>query len=195
MFYAQPLKQESLLSKALGRIDDTDLLSTLEGDLINLTNSSIVAYGESPKNLTHTQSIARRVVATLNLGMESLMSADEPLAFPHGEEAAALGAALLRQWPLQDIFRHGYAAVQPLHQDAHRLISDPVIKIWVDQEHTADDYSQDRLDREFINALGAIRPLHSGYEALKPTETKAFESKEELREAVHRLNRIRERVG
>ena len=102
---------------------------------------------------------------------------------------------MLEQWPLQDIFKHGYAAVQTLRQNAHRLVSDPVIKTWLGQEHTADDYSEDRLDREFIHALCAVRPLHSGFEALKPTETKAFESKKEVRKASDRLNQIRERVG
>ena len=124
-----------------------------------------------------------------------MVAPDESSTWPENEPLASHGANALQQWPLQDIFRHGYQAVQNLRQDAHRLIKDPVIKSWLDQAHTADDYSQDRLDREFVDALCAMRPLYSGFDPLKPTEARAFRSKEEIRNASNRIDQIRARLG
>ena len=193
--YARPLAGDSLFAAALSKIENTKLLSTLESDLINLTNSAIVAYGESPKNFSHSQLIAARVVDTLNLGLECLVAADESFTWPEHEQLASHGAIALEQWPLQDIFRHGYQAVQSLRQDAHRLIQDPVIKTWLDQAHTADDYSQDRLDREFLDALCAMRPLYAGFDPLKPKDARAFRCKKEIRTASNRIDQIRDRIG
>ncbi len=192
--YAQPLTGETLLSRALASVDSPELLRDIERNLIYLTNSAVVAYGHSPRDLQTTQEIATRVIQTLCLGIEVLLSPEEPLAAPEGDEVASRAAGLFRSWPPQDIFRHGHRALSGLCRDAHQLAGDPILESWLNKSHKGDDYSQERMDREFLTALLAHRPLYAGREPLRPEKTKAFESQQELQDAHTRLNEIAERV-
>ena len=192
--YAQPLTGETLLSRALASVDSPELLQDIERNLIYLTNAAVIGYGESPRDLQTTQKIATRVIQTLCLGIEVLLSPDEPLAAPNEEEVAIRAAGLFRNWSPQDIFRHGHRAVSRLSHSAQQLADDPILENWLSQSHKDDDYSQDRQDREFLTALLAHRPLYAGREPLRPERAKAFESQQELEEAQIRLNEIAGRV-
>ena len=193
--YAEPLGGDSLLARAMARITDEKLLAGLEESLRYLCNAAIIAYGDSPNDIRRAAAIATRVRDTLCLGLEHLLSPEAPHAFPDGDGISADAATLLQTWPLSDIFRIAYGEVMQLARDAARLAEDPPVAQWLERSETeADDYSEDRRDREFIKALCSSRPLHGGYDVGDPTKRKAFADKRELAAAVERLDTIAARL-
>lgn len=194
--YASSLEMGTLLTRAMARIAEVSLLEAAESDLVYLINAAIIAYGEAPGDLAHVTVIAERVRDTVSLGLERLISPDGPLQFPDGDEAAEGAATMIRIWPLRDVFRHGHALVAGLQRSARALAEDPVIRHWIDTaDSEMDDYGPERLDRELMRALLEPRPLHGGYDRLRPELRKAFGSWRELREAERRLDAVAERFG
>jgi len=192
--YAQPLNSPSLVGRALQAVQSEELLSSIENDLIYLTNAAVIAYGQSPNDLKYTGEIATRVIHLLSLGLEVLLSEEHPLDHLKDPTIAHQAAGLLRKWPLQEIFRHGHRATEPLRREAHRLRNDPVVQSWLNLAPGDDDYSSDRLDREFLAALCSSRPLYAGRNPLSPSEAKAFETQVELLQAEERLNDLAGRL-
>jgi hypothetical protein len=188
--YAAPLLDKSLLSRALGRIDDEALIGQLERDFMNLVNLAVVAYGETPRDVAHIGDITTRVRDTVSLGIESLMTV---VADNDSDDDRA--AALVRTWSLTDLFRQGHQQSVALQRSAGTLAADPVVKAWLDKtESEADDYSQDKQDRAFVRGLLQIPPLLVSPDPLKTTASRAFASKNDIDSARTRLEAIRERV-
>jgi len=189
--YAASLTEATLLTRALGRISEPELLAAAESDLVYLINAAVIAYGEAPRDLRHVSDIAERVRDTVSLGLEVLMSGGEPLAFPDGDQAADDGATILRAWPLRDVFRHGHQAVTRLRAGTVALTEDPAVSEWLATVETeADDYNPERMDRELLRALLLPAPLHGGFDRLAPDRRKAFASLREIAEAEHRIDRL-----
>ncbi|MEE8410517.1 MAG: DUF6178 family protein [Myxococcota bacterium] len=193
--YAQPLTETSLLGRGLARIADQRLLEAIESDLAYLISAAIVAYGETPRDISHVTEFAARVRDTVSLGLEALASPDGPLRFPDGEQAASDAAATLDQWPMRLLFRHGHYQVTMVQKGAAALATDPIVAHWLQKTETEhDDYGQDRLDREFLRALLDDRPLHGGFDTLKPERRVAYATKQELVDAEERLDAIAKRL-
>ncbi len=192
--YAQPLLEGSLFTRTLAAVANPERLAALESDLVYLVNTAVVAYGEAPGDLTHVQQIATRVRDTVSLGLEVLLSQEAHVDDPESPAAITRGVELLDRAPVRHLFRLGHHQVVELAKSAHPLLTDPVFSAWLRAPMTErDDYSQDRLDREFIQALTAPRPLYGGYDKMHPERRKAFGSRTELKLAEARLDTIAER--
>jgi len=190
--YAAPLREGSLLSRALFCIVDAEETTRLERELIMLINTAVVGYGESPRHVEHVAEIAARVRDSLCLGLEALLRdvADEPVDL--GSDAAVKGAAaLLGEHSLVDIFRAAFREVAAVQVVARSLVADPVVTSWLERPaREGDDYSAERRDRAFLHALLAPRPLLSGFDAVRPEKVRAFASLSELAAARARLEAI-----
>jgi hypothetical protein len=194
--YAQPLQEGSLLTRALHTIQDTALLSQLESGLVYLINAAIIAYGESPRDLTHVALVAARVRDITSLGLEVLLNREAGVAAELAPHAVNEAAGLLARRNVRDLFRVGHHETVELQKAARALVADPVVSQWLTAPTTdRDDYTQDRLDRELLKALTEARPLYGGYEPLRPERRKAFGSRAELHAAETRLDAIANRVS
>jgi hypothetical protein len=185
--YAAPLRDKSLLARAMARVTDERLLSRLEEELVLLINGATVAYGESPRDLAHVTEIATRVRDTLSLGLEALISPNGPMAFPDGEAVADDAAKQLALWPMADLFRWGIQETLPLARLAQSAAAEPVIAHWLEQ-------TDDSLDRVFMKALLATPPLYAGFDLAAPRAVRAFGTKRELAEAMARLDALAKKL-
>ena len=184
--YAAPLLDRSLLSRALGGVTNEQLVAQLERDFLQLVNLAVVAFGESPREVAHIADITTRVRDTVSLGLESVAGADAPDA-----ELANLVTA----WSLVDLFRQGYQQVVPLQRRAGTMARDPVVAAWLQRVETeADDYSEDKRDRAFIQGLLHVPVMLAGTDPLKPKSGRAFASREEIAAAEQRLEALRRRI-
>ncbi len=192
--YAAPLSESSLLARALGRIGEPELLTTAESDLVYLINAAVIAFGEGPKDIGHVTDVAERVRDTVSLGLEVLIAGAEPLPFPEGEQAADRAAALLRTWPVREVFRHGHQVVAHLRTTAAALAEDPEVRAWLATVETdATDYGAERRDRELVRALLLPAPLYAGFDPIVPEKRKAFGSRQEVAAAEAALDRLARR--
>jgi hypothetical protein len=191
--YAAPLTQGCLFTRAMARSADHATLERLEGALVHLVNAAVVAYGDSPRDLSHLTEIAIRVRDTLSLGLEAVLSPDGPLAFPEGEAAAEKAAATLEAWPLIHLFQRGAAEVRPLHAAARALAADPVVAAWLNVTVPVDE-DPERLDRAFLRSLVGVRPLWSGFDPLRPTSTRAWGTKKDVAAARARFDALAARL-
>lgn len=194
--YASPLNTGGLLSLGLLGIEDKNVLSHLESNLIYLVNASVVAFEESPSNLDYTQAIAKRTIGLLNLGLEVLVGKGEPIVPERHHLFMDEVKELLQKWPLRDIFKYGYQETLRLHLAAKQLLEDPVMKIWAEKHQTElDEYSEEMCDREFVKALAKPRPLWAGWDRIHPTKTKGFGSLHDIEAALERLDKLAEQHG
>lgn len=191
--YASALAEASLVTRAMARIADPSVLDRLESELVYLVNAAVVAYGESPRDLSHVGDIAARVRDTLSLGLEVLLSPNVPISFADGEQVAERAAALLHAWPLMQLFQHGAHAVQPLGRAAATLAKDPVIAAWLNVGLHPDD-DPEAADRAFLRALVQPRPLLAGTERFKPTQARAFATQAAVVAAQQRLDVLATRL-
>jgi hypothetical protein len=186
---------DSLLTRGLSRISDAHAVERLERDLVYLMNHAVMAYGGSPRDMTHVTEVAARVRDTLSLGLEVMLSPNGPLDGPESDAVAARAGDLLLVWPLVDIFRHGIATASELGAAAKKLAKDPVVAAWLDATETEhDDYSEARRDRQFVRALLARPPQDSGFDVGRPERRRAFSSRTDLAAATVRLETIRQRI-
>jgi hypothetical protein len=189
--YAVPLVESSLLQQALALIDDKESLARLEQELVWVINSAIIAYGEKTKETRQIIEIAERVRDTLCLGLEALITKAEPDCSLDSPAAVARAAALLESWYLHDLFRQGFAATQPLQQEARQALREPKVLAWyelTDMEQSDD--TGDRLARAFFSALLGRHALHSGFDMAHPEATKAFACLVDVDVARLRLQRL-----
>jgi hypothetical protein len=192
--YAAPLAEPSLLGRALTFVSAAAEVGRLERELVLVINSAVIAYGEAPRDLAHIAAVAQRVRDTISLGLEMLMAAAEPAAAGSDDEARR-AAALLVDYPLADLFRHGHREVAALQRATKALAADPILRSWIDRATPeGDEYTDDRADRAFVRALLAARPLLSGIDPQQPEKARAFARREELAAAEARLDRIAKRL-
>ncbi len=193
--YAQPMSISSLLSGALERLSDDDLIAHLEESLQYLINHAIIAYGDSPRDVRHATRVATRVRDTVSLGIEALLSPSEPLPATLSESHVAAAAELLSRWSLFDLFRHGHAQVCAVQTQARALAEDPAIEAWrtapLDEQQ---DYGDERMRRELLNALLETPPLYAGFDLVRPAARRAYGSKRELEAALATLDEISETI-
>lgn len=183
--YASPLLDRSLLAVALGTLTDEKLVGQVERDFLNLVNLAIVAYDESPRDVTHVGETAQTVRDTVSLGLESLK--------PGSDEAAG---ALLQSWSLVDLYRQGHQQLVPLQKRAGTASNDPVFKAWLDKNvDEREDYTQDRADREFIQTLVQTPPRIAGENTVGSSKPRAFATFEDVDAARTRLEAIIARVS
>ncbi|HSI05617.1 MAG TPA: DUF6178 family protein [Myxococcota bacterium] len=184
--YAAPLLDRSLLSRALGAVGNEELVAQLERDFLQLVNLAVVAFGESPREVSHVADITTRVRDTLSVGLESLAGKDA---------ADAELANLLSAWSLVDLYRQGYQQAVPLQKRAGTLARDPVVAAWLQKVETeADDYSEDKRDRAFVQGLLHVPLMLAGTDALKPTSSRAFASREDIAAGEARLTALERRI-
>jgi hypothetical protein len=184
--YAAPLLDRSLLSRGLSALTDEPMVAQLERDFLHLVNLAVVAFGESPRSVAHITDITTRVRDTVSLGLASLLPKEA------GDEEIA---KQLTSWALVDLYRQGHQQVVPLQKRAGTMARDPVVAAWLQKVETeADDYSEDRRDRAFIQGLLHVPPMLAGTDPTKPTSGRSFATPDELREAEERLNAISARV-
>jgi len=193
--YAEPMSAASLLSRALAWLSDDDLLAHLEESLRYLINHAIIAYGDSPRDVRYATTVATRVRDTVSLGLEALLSPNEPLPAPESEAHANAAAELLSRWNLFDLFRHGHAQVRAVQAQARALAEDPAVEAWrTEPLDENQDYGDERMRRELLNALLETPPLYAGFDPLKPATRRAYGSKRELEAALAQLDEIAETV-
>ncbi len=184
--YAAPLLDRSLLSRGLSALDNEELIAQLERDFLQLVNLAVIAFGESPREVSNVADIARRVRDTVSLGLESATG-------PDASDAAL--ATLLTSWSLVDLFRQGYQESVPLQKRAGVMARDPVVAAWLQKVETeADDYSEDKRDRAFVQGLLHVPIMLAGTDALKPTSSRAFASREDVTMAERRLDALNKRL-
>lgn len=193
--YAKPLSENCLLARALAFITDPIVLSVIEEDLRNVINHAIIAYGGSPRNVQHAAAIAGRVRDILSLGLESCLSPEGPLEGIDSEDSAKAAGKVLEKWTVFNLFRRGHWEVLEMRKAVAPLLADPVITAWRNKGDTEQqDYGEERMDREFVNALLDDPPLRSGFAQLNPGEKRAFGSKAQLQEAIARAESIAEQL-
>ena len=189
--YAGPFIETTLLQQALSLIIDQDCLSRLEQEIVWTINSAIIAYGEKMQEIKQITDIAGRVRDTICLGLESLIHKKEPDCPLDGAEVAAKAADLLEVWYVSDLFRHGFAAVQGLQQEARKALGESLFQAWYElSDVNQSDESGDRLERAFVAALLGRHPLYSGFDPARPEEVKAFACLADIDTASVRLNRL-----
>ncbi|PLX48257.1 MAG: hypothetical protein C0613_11510 [Desulfobulbaceae bacterium] len=193
--YAGALVKESLLQEALSLITDGQCLARLEQEMVFVINGAITAYGEKTRDIEQINVIAERVRDTICLGLESLIVKEDPGSELDDTEAAAKAAALLEQWHVTDLFRHGFMATQGLRQAARQALQDPCLQAWYNlpDAEQADDGS-DRLERAFFAALLGRHALRSGFDLARPEAIKAFASLADVEVAGVRLKSLVERI-
>ncbi len=191
--YAGPLASTSLVTEALGRVTDVERLAQIEHEIVYLINAAIVAFGASPRDLRHAQSIAERVRDTLSLGLEVLLARVDPSVAAPSDASLSLAADLLTRTPTREVFRHGHAATVPLGRSARALVQDPVIGSWLEQSESEGPIAG-QLDRFFVHALTAHPLLHGGFDAAQPRRVKSFSSRAEVDGATARLDELAARL-
>lgn len=188
--YAAPLSETSLLQQALSLITDQDRLSRLEQEIVWAINSAIIAYGEKTENIEHITDIAERVRDTISLGLESLLTQQEPDWTPDST-AAAKASDLLDIWSITDLFRHGFAATLGLQREVQQALCEPGFHDWHNlPEMEQSDEPGDRLERAFVTALLGRHPLRSGFDLDKSENVKAFANLADINVAHVRLKRL-----
>ena len=189
--YAGPFIETTLLQQALSLITDQDSLSRLEQEIVWTINSAIIAYGEKTQEIKQITDIAGRVRDTICLGLEALIDKKNPDCPLDGAEAAAKAADLLEAWYVSDLFRHGYAAVQGLQQEARKALGESLFADWYElSDVNQSDESSDRLARAFVAALLGRHPLSSGFDPARPEELKAFACLADIDAASVRLKQL-----
>lgn len=191
--YAGPFTEASLLTEALARVTDAAQLEAIEHELVYMVNAALIAYGGSPRDLRHAESIAERVRDTVSLGLEVLLDLPRPMEGGPGESHVAGATALLLRWHVRELFRHGNNASRALGRSARALIADPVVARWLEQGD-ADAPVADQLDRAFVRALSGLPCLSGGFDPSRVTRIKAFGSRREIEEAEARLDHLAERL-
>ena len=188
--YAGPLSENSLLQQALSLITDLDRLSRLEQEIVWAINSAIIAYGEKTEDIEHITDIAERTRDTISLGLESLLTQQEPDS-QLDSAAAAKASDLLDVWSIIDLFRHGFAATLGLQQEVQQALREPGFHDWHNlPEMEQSDEPGDRLERTFVTALLGRHPLRSGFDLEKAENVKAFASLADINVAHVRLKRL-----
>ncbi len=183
--YAGPLLDTSLLAAAIGSLTNDALVAQLERDFLSLVNLAVVAYDESPRDVTHVGETAATVRDTVSLGLASLKP---------GSDADA--GKLLEVWSLVDLYRQGHQQLVPLQRRAGTAAADPVFKAWLDKpSDEREDYSQDRADRDFVNALLQTPPRIAGETTVGKSPARAIATIDDLKLATDRLAAIIERVS
>jgi hypothetical protein len=173
--YAHALVDESLFVQAAGLVGDAHVVERVEHELLNLINTAMVAYGESPRDLQHAAFVAERVRDTLSLGLEKLVERRD----------AAAAAEALGQLPLFEIFKHGQQILLGLHAQAKSYIEK--LNPWLNAG-ASDDDDETRADKYFVNALLNLRGVvHAGYDLLDARKQKAFATFAEIKQAAERL--------
>ena len=189
--YAQLLGESNLLAQALALVTDGPDRTRLQQELVWTINTAVIAYGETPRDITHLIDIALRVRDTISLGLESLVTHDHPHR-PLSEAippATALG--LMRQWGMRDLFRHGYAATTTLQQETKQALHSPTVAAWYRlPEMEQSDEPDDRQDRAFFRALLGRPPLVGGYDPANADRVRAFASISDINLAQTRLGEI-----
>ncbi|HEX2574137.1 MAG TPA: DUF6178 family protein [Polyangia bacterium] len=145
---AESVGERGLLGQALAAIADAAELERLQAELMLLTNRVMSAEQIEPDDLEALPGVLRRVVATLDLGLEFLGRRGPDLV---GQAVAALGSVALVR-----IFRVGFSLTLKLRHAADTLSG----RGWV----TLVPGRLTLLDtplREILGALREPRPLYS----------------------------------
>lgn len=188
--YALPLSETTLLQQALSLITDQEFLSSLEQEIVWTINSAIIAYGEKTQDIKQITDIAERVRDTISLGLETLLTQQEPNCLLDNT-AAAKASELLNAWSIIDLFRHGFSAALDLKQKAQQALRDPRVQAWYNlSDAEQSDELADRLDRAFVSALLGRHPLRGGFDLANPREIKAFACLADINVAHVRLKRL-----
>lgn len=194
--YAQLLGESNLLVRALAKITDPAYLCRLEQEIVWCINTAIIAYGETPKDIEYVADIAMRVRDTISLGMESLLAKEQPERLVDSDIDDAKAVELMKDWSMQDLFRHGYAATAVLRDEVKKAMAVPQVKEWYDLlEMDQSDEPADRLDRAFVRALMARHPLVGGFDQAKEERVRAFATLADIKDSQARLKRLVARLS
>lgn len=194
--YAQILGESNLLVRALAKITDQVYLSRLEQEIVWSINTAVIAYGETPKDIEYVADIAMRVRDTISLGMESLIAKESPTQQGDSAIDDSKAVGLIKDWSMQDLFRHGFAATAALREDVKQAMALPQVHEWYEQlEMDQSDEPFDRLDRAFIRALLARHPLVGGYDQEDEETVRAFATIADIAAAQARLKRLVARLS
>lgn len=194
--YAGPLIKTTLLQQALSLITDQEALARLEQEIVWTINSAIIAYGEKTQDTQQIADIAKRVRDTISLGLESLLKKETNGGPLSDTEAAARASDLLDLWHVTDLFRHGFAAVQPLQQETQQALRNPAFQAWYDiPEMEQTDEPDDRLQRAFVAALFLRHPLQGGFDLVNGEKVKAFACLADIEAARIRLKQLVDHVS
>lgn len=194
--YAQIMGESNLLVRALAQVTDQAYLSRLEQEIVWTINTAVIAYGETPKDIEYVADIAMRVRDTISLGMESLIAQGETT--PPADSAIDDGKAvdLLKEWSMQDLFRHGFAATATLRHEIKQAMGLPQVHDWYELvEMDQSDEPFDRLDRAFVRGLLARQPLVGGYDQEDEETVRAFATLADIAAAQARLKRLIARLS
>jgi hypothetical protein len=193
--YAAPLSKNSLLQQALSLITDQERLSMFEQEIVWAINSAIIAYGEKKQDIDQITNIAERVRDTISLGLESLLTQQDPDCLLDDNTAAVKASELLDIWCITDLFRHGFSATMSLQREVHQALGDPRFQTWYNLPETEQsDEPEDRLERAFVAALLGRHPLRSGFDLEKAEQTGAFANLADINVAHFRLKRLIARI-
>lgn len=194
--YAGPLKETTLLQQALSLITDRECLSRIEREIVWTINSAIIAYGEKTKDTTQISDIAERVRDTICLGLEALLSKQNPDCLLEGAEAAAKASVLLEDLYITDLFRHGFATTHGLQQEVRQALQEPRFRAWYDlSDANQSDDPEDRMDRAFVVALLGRHPLQGGFDLAGGEAVKAFTCLADIAVAHVRLKHLVARIS
>lgn len=121
-FYSNAMiNSENLFSRSLETIKlDTDLYSQLQVEFAGLGNCIIIADGKAIRERDQLKNIVSKACGYISIGLEQTVQ-------DRGHEQAApreIGGALLKQYPLADLFRIGYGSALKLKWQARKWQTD-----------------------------------------------------------------------
>jgi len=193
--YAESFTDSTLLQRALALIIDRDFLACLEQEVVWVINSAVIAYGEKTQDIGQITDIAKRVQDTVSLGMESLLTQDNPDFKLDSPEAALKASKLLDTWCIADLFRHGFAATLVLQKEAQQYLREPQFGDWYNLPETEQsDEPADRQNRAFVTALLGRHPLCGGFDLTNAYAVKAFACLADIDVARVRLQQLVGRI-
>ena len=107
------LDEDNFFSGALKQIDSDMVLQQLQTEFAGLCNQIIAADQKTVRDKAKLKNIVKKACGYLSIGLERLTNADKKIDTNYG-------AALIRQYPLSNIFRVGYGLALELKWKAER---------------------------------------------------------------------------
>jgi hypothetical protein len=173
------LSEDNHFTRALAGIDAADQLHHIQSEFANLCNQIIVADHKTIRERDHLREIVKKTCGYLSIGLERLCGEGE-------QPEPGRTAALIGRYPLQQIFRVGFAAALDLKWRAEK---------WLDTcWFAANGLRLTFWGEHWLGVLGGLlikKPLF--YDNYKTGVLyREFTSLEEVRTTEEMFNQIRE---
>lgn len=175
------LKEDSLFTRALARIETDEILQKIQTEFASLCNQVITADHKKIRDSEGLREIVKKACGYISIGLERLTEKGEGKSPKHSGDHSVL---LLRKYPLSSIFRVGYGLALDLKWRAERWLA----KCWF----AGQGLSLTFWGEEWTGVLGGLlikKPLY--YDNYKSGLLyREFTSTNDIKESENELNSI-----